>query len=222
MSNPLAAVRRVPPQAWARYRFVFIALVPIMALFLFLRVVPTAQAFLMSLFEWNLVRPAEAFVGLDNYIELLSDRNFVTAFTNTTIFARGDDGAVGGHRVLPRGGARRAHPGRTGAFIELLFFIPVLVPMVPVTLAWREIFNYQNGILNAFLGRAGDPQAALAERPDDGPRRGHHPVGLEARRLQHDHPARGHAGHPPRVPGGGSRRWRGCVAAVPAHHGARC
>jgi multiple sugar transport system permease protein len=55
--------------------------------------------------------------------------------------------------------------GRTGAFIELLFFIPVLVPMVPVTLAWREIFNYQNGILNAFLTAVGLPRQPWLSDP---------------------------------------------------------
>jgi len=59
--------------------------------------------------------------------------------------------------------------GRTGGLIELLYFAPVLVPMVPVTLGWREIFNYNHGVLNSFLGIFGinrvpwlsDPTMAL-------------------------------------------------------------
>jgi multiple sugar transport system permease protein len=59
--------------------------------------------------------------------------------------------------------------GRTGGALELLYFAPVLVPMVPVTLGWREIFNYQHGVLNSFLGIFGiakvpwlsDPNMAL-------------------------------------------------------------
>jgi multiple sugar transport system permease protein len=152
VTNPLAAVRRVPPRTWARYRFVAIVLAPVMALFLFLRVVPTAQAFLMSFFEWNLIRPASEFVGLDNYTKLLSDRNFILAFTNTTIFAVATTVLSVGIAFVLAALLARYITGRVGALIELLYFIPVLVPMVPVALGWREIFNYQNGILNATLG----------------------------------------------------------------------
>lgn len=166
MINPLAAVRRVPPRTWARYRFVAIALAPIMALFFFLRVIPTAQTFFMSFFEWNLIKPASKFLGFENYVDLLSDRNFILAFTNTTIFAVATTllsvGIAFGIAAL----LARWIVGRTGALIELLFFIPVLVPMVPVTLGWREIFDYHNGVLNAFLGIFGIPKQPWLSDPN--------------------------------------------------------
>lgn len=164
--NPLAAVRRVPPRAWARYRFVAIVLAPVMALFVFLRVVPTAQAFLMSFFEWSLLKPASEFVGLQNYLKLLSDRNFVSAFTNTTIFAFATTVLSVGVAFVLAALLARAISGRVGALIEFLYFIPVLVPMVPVTLAWREIFSYDNGILNAFLGAFGIPKQPWLSDPN--------------------------------------------------------
>jgi multiple sugar transport system permease protein len=169
MTSPLAAVRRVPRRTWVRYRFVFLALAPVMALFVYLRVVPTAQALLMSFFKWELVKPADQFVGLDNYTNLLSDDNFRQALFNTTIFAVATTIfsvliALGLAALLAR-----YVGGRLGGAIELLYFAPVLVPMVPVTLGWRIIFNYQHGILNAALGLVGidkvpwlsDPNMAL-------------------------------------------------------------
>jgi multiple sugar transport system permease protein len=166
VTNPLAAVRRVPPRTWARYRFVAIVLAPVMALFIFLRVVPTAQAFLMSFFDWNLIKPASEFVGLDNYVKLLSDRNFVLAFTNTTIFAVATTVLSVGIAFVLAALLARFITGRVGAFIELLYFIPVLVPMVPVALGWRQIFNYQNGILNATLGVVGIPKIPWLSDPN--------------------------------------------------------
>jgi multiple sugar transport system permease protein len=169
MTSPLAAVRRVPRRTWVRYRFVFLALAPVMALFVYLRVVPTAQALLMSFFKWELIKPADQFVGLDNYTNLLSDDNFRQALFNTTIFAVATTIfsvliALGLAALLAR-----YVGGRLGGAIELLYFAPVLVPMVPVTLGWRIIFNYQHGILNAALGLVGidkvpwlsDPNMAL-------------------------------------------------------------
>ena len=169
MVNPLAAVRNVPKRQWVRYRFVLIVLAPVMALFIYLRVVPTGQAMLMSLFDWELIKPAEKFVGLDNYVNLLSDKNFILAFTNTTIFAVATTLFSVLIALLIASLLSRFVTGRLGGFIELLYFAPVLVPMVPVTLGWREIFNYQHGILNAALGVVGierqpwlaDPTMAL-------------------------------------------------------------
>jgi multiple sugar transport system permease protein len=126
-----------------------------MALFFYLRVIPTGQALLMSFFKWELIKPAEQFLGFDNYLNLLKDDNFRLAFLNTTIFAVFTTVisvvlAIGLAALLSR-----TVSGRLGGALELLYFAPVLVPFVPVTLAWREIFNYQHGILNAALGVVG-------------------------------------------------------------------
>ena len=169
MINPVTAVRNVPRRTWVRWRFAYLVLLPTMILFIYLRVVPTAWAFVMSLFKWGLVTPAEKFVGLDNYTKLLGDKNFQTAFLNTTIFAVATTIFSVVIAIVLAAFLARAVRGRTGGFIELMYFIPVLVPMVPVTLGWREIFNYQHGVLNSFLGIFGvakvpwlsDPNMAL-------------------------------------------------------------
>jgi multiple sugar transport system permease protein len=150
--NPLAAVRNVPRRTWLRWRFAYLVLLPTLLLFTYLRVVPTVWAFVMSTFKWGLVKPAEKFVGLENYTKLLGDKNFQTAFFNTTIFAVATTVFSVALAIVLAAFLARAIRGRTGGLIELMYFVPVLVPMVPVTLGWREIFNYQHGVLNSFLG----------------------------------------------------------------------
>ncbi len=152
MISPLAAIRSVPRRRWIRYRFVFLVLAPVMALFIYLRVIPTGQAVLMSFFKWELIKPAEKFVGLDNYVNLLKDDNFRLAFFNTTIFAVATTVLSVALALLLAALLARFVRGRLGGFLELLYFAPVLISVVPVTLGWREIFNYNNGILNAGLG----------------------------------------------------------------------
>jgi multiple sugar transport system permease protein len=169
VNSPLAAVRAVPRRTWLRYRFVFLVLAPVMALFIYVRVLPTAQAVVMSFFKWELIKPAEQFVGLDNYANLLKDDNFRLAFFNTTIFAFFTTIISVALALLLAALLARAVGGRLGGALELLYFAPVLVSMVPVTLGWREIFNYNHGILNAGLGVIGigkqpwlsDPTMAL-------------------------------------------------------------
>ena len=165
MNNPLAVLRRVPKRTWARYRFVFIVLAPVIALFFYLRVIPTGFAMVMSLYDWELIKPAEKFVGLDNYINLLGDENFRTAFTNTTIFAVGTSVISVLVALVLAAVLARFVRGRVGGVIEILYFAPVLVPMVPVTLAWREIFNYNHGILNTALGVVGIPKQPWLSDP---------------------------------------------------------
>jgi multiple sugar transport system permease protein len=165
MINPIAAIRGVPRRTWARYRFVFLVLAPVMALFTFLRIIPTAQAFIMSLFEWELIKPAEEFVGLDNYIDLLDDDNFRQALFNTTILAVATTILSVGIALALAAALARAIRGRIGGAIELLFFLAVLVPMVPVTLGWREMYDYNNGVLNGWLGMIGIPKQPWLSDP---------------------------------------------------------
>jgi len=147
-----ASFRRVSPRTRSRYIFVFIVLAPVMALFIYLRVWPTVQTLLMSFFDWQLISPAKEFRGLDNYVDLLGDRNFRLAFFNTTLFAFATTFFSVAIALVLAALLARAIRGRVGAAIELLYFAPVLLPMVPVTLGWRWIFDYQHGILNAALG----------------------------------------------------------------------
>jgi multiple sugar transport system permease protein len=167
--SPLTAINAVPRRTWVRWRFVFLVLAPIMALFIYLRVIPTGQAVVMSFFKWELIKPAEEFVGFDNYTNLLEDDNFRLAFFNTTVFAVATTIISVALALVLATLLARLVTGRLGGVIELLYFAPVLVSMVPVTLGWREIFNYNNGILNAGLGVFGigkqpwlsDPTMAL-------------------------------------------------------------
>jgi multiple sugar transport system permease protein len=159
----------VPRRTWIRWRFVFLVLAPVMALFIYLRVIPTGQAVVMSFFKWELIKPAEQFVGFDNFTNLLKDDNFRLAFFNTTLFAVATTILSVALALLLATLLARFVSGRVGSFIELLYFAPVLVSMVPVTLGWREIFNFQHGILNSGLSIFGigrqpwlsDPNMAL-------------------------------------------------------------
>jgi len=164
--SPLSAIRHVPKRAWIRYRFVFLVLAPTLALFIYLRIVPTGQAFVMSTFKWALIKPAEKFVGLDNYTNLLGDKNFQLALFNTTVFAVFTTVISVLLALILAAFLARTVSGRLGGVLELLYFAPVLIPMVPVTLGWREIFNYQHGVLNSFLGIFGIAKQPWLSNPD--------------------------------------------------------
>lgn len=149
--------------------FALIAILPVMVVFIYLRVIPIGQTVVMSFFDWELVRPAENFVGLDNYVDLLGDANFQLAMVNTlsfsalvTLFSV----VIALVIAIPLSNATR---GKWRAPLEILFFAPLLLPMVPVVIGWRTLLAYPDGVLNNVIGWFGvppvpwlsDPQMAL-------------------------------------------------------------
>lgn len=149
------AVRRLSPMKRKQYTFAYLTLLPILVLYAYLRVIPIGRTFLMSLYNWDMISKTHPFVGLQNYINLLKDERFRVAMTNTTIFALVTVvitvflGLVLA-ALLAKGG------GLTGIY-ETLYFLPAITPMVPVTLAWRWILDFEYGILNHLLSLVGIP-----------------------------------------------------------------
>lgn len=50
---------------------------------------PLIRSFRMSFYNWNGYSPVKMFIGFDNYINLLSDKNFFLSFTNTLLYGFG-------------------------------------------------------------------------------------------------------------------------------------
>jgi multiple sugar transport system permease protein len=163
-ARAVRAVRSLPPRRRRTYLFAYGVLAPVVTLFAVLRIIPILYTILLSFFNWSLISPQHVFIGLDNFANLLSDPNFQTAIIDTTVFAFATTivSIVIGFFVavvLARGA------GRLGSLIEILFFLPVVTPMVPATLGWRLILEYQGGLLNDVLGIFGIPNQAWTTDP---------------------------------------------------------
>jgi multiple sugar transport system permease protein len=105
----------------------------------------------LSLFRWDLLRPA-VFVGLDNYAQLLRDPFLASSFSNTLYW-------VVGTLVLPVGFALLFalllnHVPGQGIFKTVLFLPFVIAPTV-VGLVWLFMYDPSEGVLQALLGLAG-------------------------------------------------------------------
>ena len=62
---------------------------PALALILTFVLYPLLRSFFLSFHNWNGYSPKKTFVGLDNYINLLSDKVFLRAFLNTLLYGFG-------------------------------------------------------------------------------------------------------------------------------------
>jgi multiple sugar transport system permease protein len=111
-----------------------------------------ALAIYVSFFNWPLQGGRTRFVGLHNYGNVLSSYGFWRIVLNVLYF-------VGAYVPLNLivsltlaallGPRMRAVKGK--AFLRIIFFLPVVTPLVASSLLWALIYN-QNGIFNTVLG----------------------------------------------------------------------
>ncbi|MBB2910278.1 multiple sugar transport system permease protein [Streptosporangium becharense] len=110
-------------------------------------VVPVALAIIMSLFDWPIFGE-RTFVGFDNYAELLtSSPDFWPALRNSVVFTVL---YVPINLVVALGLALLLGPRIRGrAVFRVLFFIPVVTPIVANVLVWKLILQ-PDGLLNGL------------------------------------------------------------------------
>jgi multiple sugar transport system permease protein len=121
---------------------------PALALFLLFAVYPMLRVFYLSFFDYNLTSPAE-FVGTDNYDFLLHDDRFHAAFGATIFFVVAAYGPALALALLIALGLNTRMRG--SGFVRLLYFAPVAMSWVAVSVIWRLVLH-RNGALNETLG----------------------------------------------------------------------
>jgi multiple sugar transport system permease protein len=149
---------------FAKWSFCYLGLLPVFVIYWVLRLGPITRTFVLSFYDWHLIRAVKPFVGLDNYRELFQDENFLLALRNTTLFAAF---VVGLSVVLGLGLAvLLAGKLRFTAAYQAIYFLPVITPMVPMAIAWKWIFDARHGILNYVLSWFGVPPVGWLTSPD--------------------------------------------------------
>lgn len=110
-------------------------------------VLPVGLAIVMSLFDWPIFGDRE-FIGLGNYVELLtSSPDFWPALRNSIVFTLL---YVPINLIVALGLALLLGPRLRGrAIFRVLFFIPVVTPIVANALVWKLILQ-PDGLLNGL------------------------------------------------------------------------
>lgn len=147
--------------------FCYAALLPVLALFFYVRVVPIGFSVLLSFRKWDLISPFKPFIGLENYVNLLQDDNFVLALENTVIYAAATV-VISAALALPLA-LFLSRKSRLAPFYQTIYFLPFITPLVPMSIAWKWIYDYNYGAFNYVLSLLGiravpwltDPDVAL-------------------------------------------------------------
>jgi ABC-type sugar transport system permease subunit len=140
--------------------YIFIA-VPLLSLIIFL-FIPMIVSFWWSLNDYSGLQAAK-FVGLDNYIKLLThDKIFAKSLLNTTVFV------LLGMSIGPTLGLLTAlmlnQRVRFRSIFRTAYYLPVMTSLVVVSTIWVMLYN-QNGLFNTILQNLGLPKVGWLSDP---------------------------------------------------------
>lgn len=136
--------------------FLHIAAWPALIVMLAVTAIPFAITLALAFTNYDLVRYDQwRFVGLDNFGELLRDRQTPIVLVNTVVL-------VVATTVIPTvAGLGLAvlmeHSFRGIGLIRTLYLVPIMTAPIVVALTWRAMFNNDAGWVNWILGGLGLP-----------------------------------------------------------------
>jgi len=144
------ARRRHLERTLTAYLFVGPALLVLCAFIVY----PAVYSLLLSFYEWNGFTPQWGdFVGLENYATLVQDGIFWRAAVNSILFVAVrtplEVGIAFGLALL----LNQNIPGRS--FLRTMFFVPVVMSLIVVTILFQRILEGNAGLLNTFLRAVG-------------------------------------------------------------------
>lgn len=137
-----------------RWLWCYLFLLPQAILYLSFTVYPMVMSYVYAFYEWSGIGPIEEFVGLDNFIETLTDSLFWNAFKNSLIFMLSLV-LVQVPLALLLALLLSATWLKGSAAYRTIFFLPVVTTTAIVGLVMRFIFGAYKGLVNEFLMKLG-------------------------------------------------------------------
>jgi len=123
-------------------------------------VYPLGYSFWLSFHDWTLrtFRSGIPYVGLENYVSLLRNREFLNSIVTTATFMLG---AITLEFLLGMGLALLlAHDLRGKRIYRSMILLPMMCTNVVVGLTWRLLYNYEYGSINYVLKLLNAPPVA--------------------------------------------------------------
>ncbi|MHA9739916.1 carbohydrate ABC transporter permease [Robinsoniella peoriensis] len=157
------AVRRRIPGKVKPYLF----LLPAMGLILFWTYKPLLQTLQYSLYKWSMVPgTVPEFVGIDNFMKLFRNKDFIPALKNTLIYILG---MLPFSIVLPLfiAAATQDLNEKAKKIYRAVFFIPMIMAPVAVSIIFQWLLHPGNGLVNHLLqtlGLTGESIAFFADQ----------------------------------------------------------
>ena len=130
-------------------------ILPAIAFLLVIVVFPLVYSFYVSLIGWYPIKPmlGKPFVGLANYVKVLTEPDVWNALKVTFLFT---GGVVGVQLLIGLGLALVLSKNICGVrAIRSILLIPMAATPVAVGISWRYMFNEDFGVINYYLRKIG-------------------------------------------------------------------
>ncbi|WP_282936037.1 sugar ABC transporter permease [Paenibacillus sp. RC67] len=135
--------RAVHNQFWGLF---FIA--PFAIFFLMFELYPMIRAFYLSLYDYGLGK--QTWVGLDNYVHLLTDKVFLRSVANTFGFVVGSVPLTFFFALFVATVIYNKNK-HIASFFRGAFYLPIVASQVILSIVWAWIYNPVNGVANYAL-----------------------------------------------------------------------
>ena len=149
--------RWFPGESWPALLFILPSLIGFIAFY----AVPALRGVYISFTDWDLLRPAK-WVGLENYINLIGDKEFRNALVVTVYYVILN---IPLQTILAMVIAVMMSRLTNSMFLRALMIIPWLLPPVVVALIWLWLLDPNLGIINVTLKALGLPMVAFLGLP---------------------------------------------------------
>ena len=131
------------------HRTFYLMVSPFFVLFALFGLIPIVAAFWIGFTDWDGLNPAR-FVGLDNYVAIVTDPTFGKAVFNTVYIWVGSTLlTVGAAFVLAYLINEYVVFGRS--FLRMVFLLPLLAAPAVIAIIMSVLFSTNAGLVNAFL-----------------------------------------------------------------------
>jgi multiple sugar transport system permease protein len=157
-SIPIASVRPVGSRSISDRHFKWILLLPAIFVVIALTIFPLIFSLVVTLTNWDLYNTGDVtFVGLRQWLHLVTDGGFLVPAKNTIVFTAGvvpTEFLIG---LVVALALNNCGPGRT--FFRVFFLVPLMVsPVATSFIMGRTMFDPTVGPMHDLLLRLGLPQ----------------------------------------------------------------
>lgn len=133
----------------------YLLVLPYVIYFILFVAYPLIFSLILVFNRWDIVTPME-WIGLKNFYRLIYDPLFVKSIVNTLVFLLIH---IPLQIVVALGFALLLNSRmKYRSFFRTLYFLPVVVSGVVVTILWQQLYSYDSGLLNKFLLLFGLPK----------------------------------------------------------------
>lgn len=137
---------------------------PAILVFSLFFIYPIFYMIYLSLFDWNFISPVKTFVGLQNFIDLFQDEEFLQVLKNSFIYTFLTVTLTIGISLFLALWLNRT--GIIYGIVQGAIFSPHIISLVSISLLWSWLMDPEYGLLNWVIGLFGFGKLQWLSHPD--------------------------------------------------------